>query len=50
MAEKHVRELIPEEDDQSVYEILDLLTQNENGREQETLLGALYRRWSTSVV
>ena len=50
MAEKHVRELIPEEDDQSVYEIFVLLTQSGNGGEQETLLGVLYRRQSTSVV
>ena len=50
MAEKHVRELIPGEDDQSVYEIFFLLTQSGNGGEQETLLGVLYRRRSTSVV
>ena len=46
MAEKHMRELIPGEDDQSVYEIFFLLTQSGNGGEQ----GVLYRRRSTSVV
>ena len=50
MAEKHVRELIPWGDDQSVNEIFDPLTQNRNGGKQETLLGALYRRRSTSAV
>ena len=50
MAEKHIRELTLGEDDQSVHEILDPLTQNRNGRKEETLLGALYRRWSTSAV
>ena len=47
MAEKHVRELIPGEDDQSVYEIFTPLTQNGNGGEQKTLL---YPRQSTSAV
>ena len=42
MVEKHVRELIPGEDDQSVYEIFVLLTQSGNDGEQETLLEVLY--------
>ena len=41
-AEKHVRELIPGEDDQSVYEIFFLPTQSGNVGEQGTLLGVLY--------
>ena len=45
-----MRELIPGEDDQSVYLIFFLLTQSGNGGEQGTLLGVLYRRRSTSVV
>ena len=45
-----MRELIPGEDDQSVYEIFFLLTQSGNGRDQGTLLGVLYRKRSTSVV
>ena len=45
-----MRELIPGEDDQSVYEIFFPLTQSENGGEQGTLLGVLYRRRCTSVV
>ena len=45
-----MRELIPGEDDQSVYEIFFLLTQSGNGREQGTLLGVLYQRRSPSVV
>ena len=54
MAEKHVRELKPGEDDQSVYEIYYMMniyeTQNGNSGGEEILRGALYRRRSTSVV
>ena len=41
MGEKHMRELIPGEEE-SVFEIFVLLTQSGNGGEQETLLGVLY--------
>ena len=38
-----MRELIPGEDDQSVHEIFDLLTQNGNGGEQQILLYHMIR-------
>ena len=44
-----MRELIPGEDDQSVHEIFDPVTKTGNGGDQETLLGALCQRRSTSA-